>query len=181
MSGPGITLKLSLTSGDWPTWAWIVVQLPSCVWLAASWSAAHQASLSFTISQNLLKLVSIKSVMPSNHLILCLPLLLLPSLSKHQGLFQWVSSLHQVAQVLEIQLQNQSSNKYSELISFRIDWFDLPAVQGTLKRLLQHHSSKASVLQHAAFFMVQLSRSYLTTGKTIALSIWTFVSKVTAF
>ena len=181
MSGPGITLKLSLTSGDWPMWAWIVVQLPSCVWLAASWSAAHQASLSFTISQNLLKLVSIKSVMPSNHLILCLPLLLLPSLSKHQGLFQWVSSLHQVAQVLEIQLQNQSSNKYSELISFRIDWFDLPAVQGTLKRLLQHHSSKASVLQHAAFFMVQLSRSYLTTGKTIALTVRTFVGKVTAF
>ena len=90
------------------------------------------------------------------------------SLAQHQGLFQWVSSLHQVAKVLELQLQHQSN---SGLISFRIDWLDLLAVQATLKGLLQHHSSKASILQHSIFFMVQLSRPYMTTGKTIALTI----------
>ena len=99
-------------------------------------------------------------------------------LSQHQGLFQWVSFLHQVAKVLECQLQHHPSNEYSRLISFRIDWFDFLAVQGTLKSLLQHHSSKASVLWCSAFFMVQLSHPYITTGKTIALTRWNFVSKV---
>ena len=91
------------------------------------------------------------------------------NLSQHQGLFQWVSSSHQVAKVLEFQLQRQSSNEYSGLISFRMDWLDLLAVQGTLKSLLQHHSSKASILWHSAFFIVQLSHWYMTTGKTISL------------
>ena len=100
------------------------------------------------------------------------------NLSQHQGLFQWVSSFHQVAKVLELQLQHQSFSEYSGLIFFRIDWFDVLAVQGTLKSLLQHHSLKASVLQCSAFFMVQLSHPYMTTRKTISLTGWTFVNKV---
>ena len=101
------------------------------------------------------------------------------SLSQHQGLFQWVSSLHKVAKGLELQLQHQSSDDYSRLISLTIDWFDLLAIQEALRSLLQHHhSSKASVLQHSAFFMVQLSCLYMTTGKTIAFTRWTFVGKV---
>ena len=99
------------------------------------------------------------------------------NLSQHQGLFQWVSSLHQVAKVLEFQLQHPS-NAYLVLISFRIDWLDLLALQGTLKSLLQHHSSKSSILWHSSFFTVQLSHPYMTIGKTIALTIWTFISKV---
>ena len=118
---------------------------------------AHQASLSFTNSQNLLRFMSIESVMPSKHLILCHPLLLPDfSLSQHQGLFQRVSSSHQVAKVLEFQLQHQSF-QYSGLISFRINWFDLLAVQGTLKSLLQHCSSKVSIFRCSAFFIVQHS------------------------
>ena len=100
------------------------------------------------------------------------------NLTQHQGLFQWVSSLHQVAKVLE--LQHQSFNEYSGLISFRIDWLDLFAVQGTLKSLLHHHSSNASILWCSAFFIVQLSHPYMTTGKTIALTIRTLVGKVTS-
>ena len=108
------------------------------------------------------------------------------NLSQHQGLFQWVSSSHQVAKVLELQLQlnihwkdcEYSINEYSELISFRIDLLELLVVQGTLKGLLQQHSSKASILQHSAFFIVQLSHPYMTTGKTIALTRWTFVGQV---
>ena len=100
------------------------------------------------------------------------------NLSQHQGLFQWVSSSHRVAKVLQFQLEQQSSKEYSGQISFRIDWLDLLAVQGTFKSLLQHHSSKASILQCSAFFIVQLSYSYMTTGKTIALTRWTFVGKV---
>ena len=102
------------------------------------------------------------------------------NLSLHQGLFQWVSSSHQVAKGLELQLQHLSFQEYSGLISFRIDWFDLLAVQGTLKSLLQHHSSKASILGCSAFFIVQLSHPYLTTGKTIASTRRTFVSEVTS-
>ena len=98
------------------------------------------------------------------------------NLSQHQDLFQWVCSVHQVAKVLELQLQHLSFQIL--FVSFRIDWFDLLAVQGTLKSLLQHHSSKASLLQHSASFIVQLSHLYMTTGKTIALTKWTFVSKV---
>ena len=104
-----------------------------------------------------------------------------PNPSQHQSLFQWVSSSHEVAKVLEFQLQHQSFQDWSEhpgLISFRMDWLDLLAVQGTLKRLLQHHSSKASILRHSAFFTVQLSHPYMTTGKTIALTRWIFVGKV---
>ena len=100
------------------------------------------------------------------------------NLSQNQGLSQWVSSLHQVAKVFKFQLQHQSFSEYSGLISFRTDWLDLLAVQGTLKSLLQHHSSKASILQCSAFFTVQLSHPYMTTGKTIALTKWTFVDKV---
>ena len=100
------------------------------------------------------------------------------SLYQHQGLFQWVSSLHHVAKVLELQLHISPSNEYSGLTSFRINWLDLLAVQGTLKSLLQHHSLKASILQRSAFFLARLSHPYMTSGKTIALTRWTFVSKV---
>ena len=100
------------------------------------------------------------------------------NLSQHQGLFKWVSSSHQVAKVLSFSFSLSPSNEYSGLISFRMDWVDLLEVQGTLKSLLQQHSSKASILRHSAFFIVQLSHPYLTTGKTIALTRWTFVGKV---
>ena len=100
------------------------------------------------------------------------------NLSQHQGLFRWVSSSHQVAKVLEFQLRHQSFNEYSGLISFRMDWLDLLALQGTLKSLLQHYSSKASILQRSAFFIVQLSHPYMTTGKTKVFTRWTFVGKV---
>ena len=142
------------------------------------WTAAHQASLPITNSRSLLKLKSIESMMPSNHLIFMPSSPPALNLSQHQGLFQWVSSLHQVAKILEFQLQPQSFQWYSGLISFRMDWLDLLAVQGTLKSLLQHHSSKASILWCSAFFILQLSDPYITTGKTIALSRWTFVSKL---
>ena len=99
-------------------------------------------------------------------------------LSEHQGLFKWVSSLHRWPKYWSFSFSISPSNKYSGLISFRMDWLDLLAVQGTLKSLLQHHSSKASILQHSAFFIVQLSHPYMTTGKTIALTRWTFVGKV---
>ena len=100
------------------------------------------------------------------------------NLSQHQGLSQWVSSSHQVAKLLEYQLQHQSFNESSGLIYFRMNWLDLLAVRGTLKSLLQHHSSKVSVLRHSAFFIVKLSHPYMTTGKTIALTRWTIVGKV---
>ena len=154
------------------------VQPLSCVCLLATpWTAACQASLSITSSQSLLNLV-IESVMPSNHLILSPHSLLAFNLSQHQGLFQWVSSLHQVAKVLDFSFSVSPSNEYSGLVSFRMDSLDLLAVQGTLKSLLQHHSSKASVAQHSAFFIVQLSHPYMTTGKTIALTRRIFVGKV---
>jgi len=121
--------------------------------------------------------MSIESVMPSNYLILCRPLLLLLSIFSSIRMFS-NESVHQVAKVLEFQLSISPSNKYSGLISFRMDWLDLLAIQGTLKSLLQHHSSKAFVLWHSAFFIVQLSHPYMTTGKTIALTRWTFVGKV---
>ena len=123
------------------------VQSLSRVWpFATPWTAANQASLSITNSRSPPKLMCIKSVMPSSHLIVCRPLLLLPSnLSQHQGLFQWVSSSHQVAKVLEFQLQHQSF-QCPGLISFRMDWLDLLAAQGTLKSLLQHHSSKTEYI-----------------------------------
>ena len=126
------------------------------------WTAACQASLSITNSQCLLKLMSIKAVMPSNYPILCHPLLLPPLIFfQHQGLFQGISFLHQVAEVLEsLSFSISPSNECSGLTSFRMDWLDLLAVQGTLKNLLQHHSSKASILRHSAFFVVQLISIY---------------------
>ena len=138
----------------------LLVQLLSCVWhFVTPWTAAHQASLSITNSRSLLKLMSIELVMPSNDLILCHPLLLPSLFPSIRVSFKWVSSLHQVAKVLELQLT--PSNEYSGLISFRIDWLDLLVVQGTLESLLEHHSSKASVLLCSAFFMVQLLHSYM--------------------
>ena len=137
----------------------------------------QHARLPFTISRSLLKLMSIESVMPSDHLILCHPRLLLPSIFPSIRIFSNEPSLH-IRWPKYWSLASFPSNEYSGLISFRIDWFDLLDVQGTLKSLLQHHNSKASVLWHSAFFMVQLSHLYMTTGKTIALAICTFVSKV---
>ena len=132
------------------------------------WTATHQASLSFTISQSLLRLKSIESVMPSNHLIFCCLLLLLPSIFPSIRVFSNESALR-IRWPKYWSFSINLGNKYSGLISFKIDWFDLLAVQGSLKSLLQNHSSKASILWHSAFFMVQLSHSYMTTGKTMAL------------
>ena len=141
--------------------------------------AARQPSLSFTISQSLLELISIESVMSSNHLILCHPLLLLPSIFPSIRVFSNESALCiRWPKYWSFGFSTSTHNEYSGLISFRIDWFDFLAVQGTLKSLLQHHSSKGSVLQHSAFFMVQLSHLYMTTGETIAMTIWAFAIKV---
>ena len=142
------------------------------------WTATHQAFLSFTISWTLLKFMSIKSAMPSNHLVLSHPLLFLPSIFPSIRVFSNESALRiRWPKYWSFSFSLSPSNEYSELISFRIDWLDL-AVQGTLKSLLQHHSSIASILQCSAFFMVQLSHPYKTTEKTIAWSRRTFVSKV---
>ena len=156
------------------------VQLLSHVWLfATSWTTAHQASLSITNSQSLLKLVSIESVMPSNHLILCHPLLLLTSIFPSIRVFSNESFLHiRWPKYWSFSFNISPSNEHPGLISFRMDWLDLLAVQGTLKSLLQHHSSKAPILWHSAFFIVQFSHPYMSTGKTIALTRWTFVGKV---
>ena len=143
------------------------------------WTAACQASLSITISQNLLKLKSIKSVMPSNHLILCHPLLLPPSIVPSIRVFSNESILCiRWSKHWSFSFSISHSNEHPGLISFRMDWLDLLAVQGTLKSLLQHHSSKPSITWYSAFFIVQLSHPYMTTGKTIALTRWTFVGKV---
>ena len=135
-------------------------------------TAACQASLSITISQSLLKLMSIESVMPSNHLILCHPLLFLPSIFPSIRVFSNESAVYiRWPKYRCFNFSISPSNEYSGLVSFRIDWFDLLAVQGTLKSLLQYHSSKTSVLRHSAFLMVQFSHPYMTTGKTIAWTI----------
>ena len=155
------------------------VQSLSCVRIFATpWTVARQASLSIINSQSLLKLRSIESVMPSNQLILC-HLLLLSSVFHSIRVFSNESVLHiRWPNYWSFSLSLSPSNEYSGLISFRMDWLDLLAVQGTLKSLLQHHSSKASILQCSAFFMVQLSHPHMTTGKTKALTIWTFVGKI---
>ena len=146
---------------------------------ATPWTAACQASLPITNSWSLLKLMSIESVMPSDHLILCHPLFLLLSIFPSIRVFSNESALHiRWPKCWSFSFSISPSNEYSGLISFRMDWLDLLAVQGTLKRLLQHHSSKASILQHSAFFIVQLSHPFMTTGKTIALTKQTFVGKV---
>ena len=143
------------------------------------WTIAHQASLSISDSWSLLKLMSIESLMPSNHLILCHPLLLLPSIFPSIRVFSSESVLRiRWPKYWSFSFNISPSSEYSGLISFRMDWLDLLAVQGTLKSLLQHHSSKASVLQLSAFFIVQLSHPYMTPGKTIALTRRTFVDKV---
>ena len=151
---------------------------------ATPWTVARQVSLSITNAWSLLKLMSIESVMPSNHLILCCPLLLLPSIFSSIRVFS-----NELAVCIRwpkdwsLSFSISPSNEYPWLVSFRIDWFDLLAVQGTLKTLLQHHSSKAPMLQCSAFFVVQLSHPYMTIGETIALTLWTFVkqSDVPAF
>jgi len=152
---------------------------------ATPWTAARRSSLSFTISWSLFKLMSIELVMPSNHLILCHPLLILPSIFPSIRVFSnesvlrmrwpkyWTYSFNEY-------WKKSPSNEYSWLISFRMDWLDLLAVQGTLKSLLQHRNLKALIFRCSAFFIVQLSHPYMTTGKTIALTIWTFVDKVTS-
>ena len=136
-------------------------------------------SLSITNSRSLSKLMSIESVMPSNHLILCCPLLLLPSIFPNIRVFSNESALHiRWPKYWSFSFNISPFNEHLGLISFRMDWLDLLVVQGTLKSLIQHHSSKASILQCSAFFIVQLSHPYMTTGKTIALTIQTFVGKV---
>ena len=174
------TYIYSFFTYSFPSWfIFSSVQSLSCVWLFATlWTATHQASLPITNSWSLLKLMSIVSVMPSNHLVLCCPLIPLPSVFPSIRVFSNES-------VLRIRWPNywsfsfsiSPSNDYSGLISIRMYWLDLLAVQGTLKSLLQHHSSKASVLQCSALFIIQLSHSYMATGKTIALTRQSFVSE----
>ena len=144
------------------------------------WTATHQASLSITNSPNLLKLMSNESGRPSNHLILCRPFLLLPSIFPASGSFTMsqLFSSGRWPKYWSFSFSISPFNQHQGLISFRMDWFDLLAVQETLKSLLQHHSSKASFLWCSTFFIVQLSLPYMTTGKTIALTGWTFVGKV---
>ena len=149
----------------------------SCIWLFVTpWIVTCQASLSFTVSWSLLKLMSIELVMPSNHLILCCPLLLLPSIFPSIRVFSNESAL--CIRWPKYWSISFSSHQCSGLIFFRIDWFDLLEVRGTLKSPLQHHSSKASILQCSAFFMAQLSHPYMTTGKTTALTRQILVGKV---
>ena len=161
----------------------IVVQLSSVRSLsyvrvsATPWTAAHQASLSITNSQSLRKLMSIESVMPSNHLILCRPLLLLPSIFPRIRVFSSESVLHiRWPKYWSFSFSITPSNEHPGLI-FRMDWLDLLAVQGTLNSLLQHLSSKASILQHSAFFIIQLSHPYMTIRKTIALT-WRTITQI---
>ena len=158
----------------------VVVQLLSCVRLFATpWIAAHQASLSFAVSRSLLRFMSVESVMLSNHLILCQPLLLLLSIFPSIRAFSNELPLHiKQSKYWSFSFNISPSNEHPGLMSFRIDWLDLLAVQGTLKSLLQHHSSKASILPHSAFFMFQLSHLYMTTRKNIVLIIRTFAVKV---
>ena len=156
------------------------VQSLSCVQLFVTpWTVVHQASLSITNSGTLLKLKSIKSVMPSNHLILCCPLLFPKSIFPSIRVFSNESAARiRWPKYWSFSFNISPSNEHPGLISFRMDWLDLLAVPGTLNNLLQYHSSKASVLRCSAFFIVQLSHLYMETGKTITLTVWTFVGKV---
>ena len=147
----------------------------SCLLFATPWTTACQASLSFTISQSLLKLTSIELVMPSNHLIFCCPLLFPPSIFPSIRVFSNESVLHiRWPNYWSFSFSISLSSEYSGLISFRFDWLDLLTVQGTLKSLSQHNNSKGSILWHSAFFTVLLSHSYMITGKTIGLTRWAF-------
>ena len=151
----------------------------SVVLFGISWTTACPVSLSITNFWSLPKPMSIESVMPSNHLIVCRPLLLLPSIFRSNRIFSNESALCiRWPKYWSFSFNISPSNEHPRLISFRMDWLDLLAVQGTLKSFLQHHSSKASILQHSTFYIVQLSHPYMTTGKTIALTRWTFVGKV---
>ena len=158
------------------------VQLLSHVWLFATpWIAARQASLSITISRSSHRVLSIELVMPSSHLILCRPLLRLSPIPSRIRVFSNESTLRmRWPNYWSFSFSIIPSKEHPGLISFRMDWLDLLAVQGTLKSLLQHHSWKASILRRSAFFTVQLSHPYMTTGKIIALTRWTFVGKVTS-
>ena len=162
-----------------PSLTFSSVQLLSHVWLFATpWIAAHQASLSITNSQSPPKPTSVKSVMPSNHFILCHPLLLLPTILPSIRVFSNESALClKWPKYWSFSFSISPSNEHPGLISFRMDWLDLLAVQGTLKSLFQHYSSKTSILLHSVFFIVQLSHPYMTTGKTIALTRWTLLAK----
>ena len=156
-----------------------VQSLSRVLLFATPWITARQASLSITISQSSLRLTPIESVMPSSHLILCRPLLLLPPIPPSIRVFSNESTLHRRwPKYWTFSFSIIPSKEIPGLISFRMDWLDLLAVQGTLKSLLQHHSSKASILQRSAFFTVQLSHPYMTTGKTIPLTRRTLVGKV---
>ena len=152
----------------------------SCVrFFVNPWTAACQASPSITNSRSLLKFIPIESVMPSNHLVLCHPLFLPPSIFSSIRVFSNESVLHiRWPKYWSFSFNISPFNEHSGVISFRIDWLELLAVQGTLKHLLQQHSSKASVLRHSAFFIIQLSHPHVTTEKNIALTRWTFVGKV---
>ena len=154
-----------------------VQSLSRVLFFATPWCAAHQASLFISNSQSLFKLMFIESVMPSNYLILCHPLLLLPSVLTSIRVFSNESVLH-IRWTKYWSFRISPSSEYSGLISFRIGWFDLFGVQGTLKNLLQHHCLKVSILWCSTFFMAQLSHPYMATGKIILLTIWTSVSKV---
>ena len=189
-SGPGIEPTSSASAGRFPSTEspgntslklqFSSVQSLSRVWLFATpWIEAHQASLSITNSRSSLKFMSIKSVMPFSYLILCHPLFLLPPISPSIRVFSNESTLHmRWPKYCSFSFSIIPSKEHPGLISFRMDWLDLLAVQGTLRSLLQHHSSKASILRHSAFFTVQLSHPYMTSGKTIALTRRTFVGKV---
>ena len=160
-------------------WFSLVQSLSHVLLFATPWTAAPQASLSFTNSRSLIKLMSMELVMPSNHLILFLSLLLLPSIFSSIRFFSNDSVLCiRWPKYWTFSFSISPSNEFSGLISFRMDWLDLLAVQGNLNSLLQHHSSKPSILWRSAFFIVQLSHPYMATGKTISLTRWTFVSKV---
>ena len=166
--------SFGLPTSDVNSWT-VVFHSLSCVRLFATpWTAVHQAPLSYTISQSLFWFMSIESVMLSTHLILCQPLLLLPSVFASIKEFSSELALHiRWPNYWSFSFSISPSNEYSGLISFRIDWFDLLTVQETLKRLLKHHSLKTSILC-SAFFMVQHSHLYTNTGKTIVLTIWTY-------
>ena len=157
----------------------VVAQSLSHVWLFETpWTAARQGPQSFTISRSLLRFLSIESVLPLNHLIFCFPLHLLPLIFLSIRVFSSEFAVCiRCPKYWSFSFSISPSSEYSGLISFRVDWFDL-AAQGTLKGLLQYHSSKAPILQHSAFFMIQLSYLYVTNRKTIALTIWTIVSRV---
>ena len=160
-------------------WILSVQSLSRVRLFATPWTSAQQASLSITNSQSPPKLMSIELVMPSNHLIFCCPLLLLHSIFPSIRVFSNESALHiRWPKYWSFSFNISPSKEHPGLMSFRMDWLDLLAVQGTLKSLFQQHSSKASILQCSAFFIVQLSHPYMTTGKTIALTKWTFVDKV---